>query len=161
MTMPEAKPTERDIEMLKQAIDLAKNCPPGTTFSVGAVITSADGEVLATGYSREGDPHNHAEEAALAKLDTDDPRLPEATMYSSLEPCSTRASRPTTCSQLILNAKIPRVVFAWREPAIFVDCVGAEMLSEAGVEVVEMPELAYLVRETNAYLERDQPGESD
>ncbi|MGQ0718092.1 MAG: dCMP deaminase [Pseudonocardiales bacterium] len=121
-------------------------------FSVGVMIIDADGMVLATGYSRETDPHDHAEEAALAKLTPDDSRLPGATLYSSLEPCSTRASRPRSCTELILATAIPRIVFAWREPHLFADCQGAELLRAAGREVVEAPELAYLVRRTNQHL---------
>ncbi|AXB44103.1 deaminase [Amycolatopsis albispora] len=141
-----------DRELLAKAIALGDKCPPSSTFRVGAVITDADGTVLATGYSGETDPHDHAEEAALAKLDSADPRLAGATMYTSLEPCSTRASRPKTCTTLILESGIPRVVFAWREPAVFVDCVGAETLAAAGRTVIELPELADAVRATNAHL---------
>lgn len=146
------EPTSRDRELLRQAIRLAERCPPGPTFSVGAVIADSDGTVLATGYSRELDPVAHAEETALGKLGDDDPRLPGATIYSSLEPCSTRASRPRTCTRLILDAGIPRVVFAWREPAVFVDGQGAELLGAAGREVIEVPDLAPLARATNAHL---------
>jgi pyrimidine deaminase RibD-like protein len=138
---------------LLQAIELAARCPPSdTAFSVGAVVIGADGSVLATGYSREADPHDHAEETALAKLDPADPRLAGATIYSSLEPCSDRRSHPVSCTQLILKAGIPRIVFAWREPALFVNCVGAELLRSAGREVVEMADLAPLVRRANAHL---------
>jgi 5-amino-6-(5-phosphoribosylamino)uracil reductase len=144
--------TENDRALLIESIQLAENCPPSPTFSVGAIIADADGKVLATGYSGETAPHDHAEEAALAKLDNDDPRLAGATLYTSLEPCSKRSSRPKTCTQLILETAIPRVVFAWREPSIFVDCIGAELLRDAGREVVEVPDLAYLVRKTNSYL---------
>lgn len=144
--------TEADRTLLIESIKLAENCPPSPTFSVGAIVAAADGEILATGYSGETAPHDHAEEAALAKLANDDPRLAGATMYTSLEPCSTRSSRPKTCTRLILETAIPRVVFAWREPSIFVDCIGAELLQAAGREVIEVPELAHLVRETNAYL---------
>ena len=56
-------------------------------FAVGAIVVAADGTALATGYSREISPHNHAEEAALAKLAPGDPRLDGATLFSSLEPC--------------------------------------------------------------------------
>nr|WP_158888363.1 deaminase [Amycolatopsis anabasis] len=142
----------RDLVRLREAIDLAEKCPPSATFRVGAVVTDGEDRVLATGYSGETDPHDHAEEAALAKLRPDDPRLAGATIYSSLEPCSSRASRPVTCTRHILNTAIPRVVFAWREPALFVDCVGAELLRDAGREVIEVPELAHLVRQTNAHL---------
>lgn len=145
--------TDRDRELLRQAIRLARHCPSGHTFAVGAIITDAGGNVIATGYSREDDPVAHAEEAALGKLATDDPRLVGATIYSSLEPCGERASRPRTCAQLILDAGIPRIVFAWREPSIFVEGRGAEILAAAGREVVEVPELADLARAPNAHLD--------
>jgi diaminohydroxyphosphoribosylaminopyrimidine deaminase/5-amino-6-(5-phosphoribosylamino)uracil reductase len=145
--------TDRDREYLLYAIELAKSCPPSrTAFSVGAVIIEAHGAVLATGYSREGDPREHAEEAALGKIASDDRRLDGATLYSSLEPCSTRASRPRSCTELILATPISRVVFAWREPDLFVDCQGAELLRAAGRHVVEVPALAPLVRRTNDHL---------
>ncbi|WAL67294.1 dihydrofolate reductase family protein [Amycolatopsis cynarae] len=141
----------RDHRRLREAIELAERCPPSATFRVGAVITDAEDRVLATGYSGETDPKDHAEEIALAKLGPD-PRLAGATIYSSLEPCSARASRPVTCTRHILDAGIPRVVFAWREPNLFVDAEGAEQLLAAGREVVEIPELAPLVRATNRHL---------
>lgn len=144
----------QDREWLSVAVDLAWRCPPSAgAFSVGAVIVSADDRELATGWSREVDEHVHAEESAIAKLSPDDPRLPGATVYSSLEPCSVRRSRPLTCTSLILAAGIRRVVFAWREPALLVaDCQGAELLAAAGVEVVELPEFADLVRAANSSL---------
>lgn len=78
--------------------------------------------------------------------------LLEATIYTSLEPCSTRASRPVTCTQHILDVGIPRVVYAWREPSIFVDCIGAETLEAAGRTVVHMSEFADLARRPNRHL---------
>lgn len=138
---------------LQQAIDLSRLCPPSATaFCVGAIIVTPDGEVLATGYSRETDPHDHAEEIALTKVAVNDPRLREATIYTSLEPCSKRASRPRTCTELILTAGIPRVVLAWREPSIFVDCEGVELLTAANVAVLELPDLADEVKAINAHL---------
>lgn len=157
-TSPEVPPMHEmdDRYWLEQAIDLSRSCPPSATaFSVGAIIISGDGHTLATGYSRETHPHDHAEEIALTKTPPNDPRLRDATIYTSLEPCSKRASRPRTCTELILAAGIPRVVLAWREPSIFVDCEGAELLSAAGVQVVEMLALADLVKEINAHLLRD------
>lgn len=142
-----------DLRWLEQAIDLSRSCPPSqTAFSVGAIIIGGDGDRLATGYSRETHPHDHAEEIALTKIQPDDPRLRDATIYTSLEPCSKRASRPRTCTELILSVGIPRVVLAWREPSIFVDCEGAELLQAAGVEVIELPSLAHRVKKLNAHL---------
>ncbi|MGK4582799.1 deaminase [Kitasatospora sp. HPMI-4] len=143
-----------DLRWLGRAVELSRLCPPSeTAFSVGAVIVGADGEVLGEGYSRELDAHNHAEEAALARLSAADPRLRTATVYSSLEPCGQRASRPRTCAQLIIAAGIPRVVIAWREPDLFVTaCQGTALLTAAGVAVEELPELAGAARAVNAHL---------
>ncbi|MEV5412523.1 deaminase [Thermopolyspora sp. NPDC052614] len=142
-----------DRRRLALACDLARLCPPSdTAFSVGAVVVSADGEEMARGHSRERDPHEHAEEAALAKIDPADPRLTSATVYSSLEPCGRRKSRPLTCAELIIAAGIRRVVFAWREPAVFVEGTGAGRLAAAGVTLVEIPDLADRAREPNAHL---------
>ncbi|MER5477512.1 dihydrofolate reductase family protein [Streptomyces sp. NPDC002734] len=125
------------------ACDLAEECPPSrTAFSVGAVVVAEDGTELARGHSREGgDPVVHAEEAALAKIDPADPRLPGATVYSSLEPCARRASRPAPCARLILDAGVRRVVTAWREPDTFVAAAdGSGVLAAGGVRVVLLPE---------------------
>ncbi|MFI6428410.1 deaminase [Promicromonospora sp. NPDC050880] len=144
-----------DRRHLEGAIALASNCTPKpTSFCVGATIVDADGVVLATGYSGQNDPHEHAEEAALNALnDGDRARLTTATLYTSLEPCSKRASRPVTCTEHILRARIPRVVFALSEPDLFVDCVGAETLRAAGVEVVQLDELANAAWDANRHLD--------
>ncbi len=142
-----------DRELLARAVELAGRCPPSdTAFSVGALVVDAGGEVLARGWSRRRDPHDHAEESALADLGAGWRAAPGTTVYSSLEPCSARASRPLTCTELILAAGVDRVVFAWREPSVFVDGEGAELLRARGVEVVELPELAAAARTPNAHL---------
>ncbi|GAA2639600.1 hypothetical protein GCM10010425_49780 [Streptomyces spororaveus] len=149
-----SSPNAADCRWLALACELAVLCPPSTTaFSVGAVIVASDGTELARGHSRESDPHDHAEEAALAKLPTEDPRLATATLYSSLEPCAKRASRARACSQLIHDAHIPRVVTAWREPDTFVPGAdGTELLESAGVAVVELPEYADAAQRPNRHL---------
>ncbi|GAA4802034.1 dihydrofolate reductase family protein [Streptomyces ziwulingensis] len=144
-----------DRHWLALACELAALCPPSrTAFSVGAVVVGADGTELARGYSREGgDLVAHAEEAALAKIDATDPRLPAATVYSSLEPCAHRASRPAPCARLILDAGIRRVVTAWREPDTFVVAAdGSGLLAAAGAAVVVLPEYEERARRPNLHL---------
>jgi pyrimidine deaminase RibD-like protein len=143
-----------DRELLARAVELAGRCPPSeTAFSVGALVVDAAGTVLAESWSRRRDPHDHAEEGALRRVaDADASRLATATLYSSLEPCSRRLSRPVSCTALILAAGVRRVVFALREPAVFVDGRGAEELSAAGVAVVERPDLADGVRAVNRHV---------
>lgn len=149
------EPVAADRHWLRTACDLAALCPPsGTAFSVGAVVVAGDGTELARGHSREdGDPVVHAEEAALAKIDPADPRLAGATVYSSLEPCSRRASRPAPCAELILRAGVRRVVTAWREPDTFVAAAdGTGVLLSAGVDVVLLPEHEGRAKAPNAHL---------
>lgn len=143
--------TDHDRRWLGDAITLSRNSPIATfAYAVGAIVVDHDGVSLAGGYSRETDGHVHAEEAALAKLRGTD--LSRATLYTSMEPCSVRRSRPTTCTQLILASGLRRVVFALREPPLLADCHGVELLRAAGIEVVELPDFADKVRAVNAHL---------
>lgn len=142
-----------DHRWMSRAIELAHRCPASTSaFSVGAVVVDRTGTELASGWSRDSDPRVHAEESALLRVGSP-AALHTATMYSTLEPCSKRASRPhATCTDLIIAAGIPRVVIAWREPDLFVTCEGVALLTAAGIEVVELPEFAAAARAANIHL---------
>jgi diaminohydroxyphosphoribosylaminopyrimidine deaminase / 5-amino-6-(5-phosphoribosylamino)uracil reductase len=149
-----------DAGWLGEAIALSSRCPRSpSAFSVGAILVGADGGVIATGFSRELDPRDHAEEVVLAKAASigsspasGDLRLAGATLYSSLEPCAARASRPRPCAELVIAAGLRRVVIAWLEPPVFVEGGGAARLRAAGVTVIEIPELAAAARAVNAHL---------
>jgi diaminohydroxyphosphoribosylaminopyrimidine deaminase / 5-amino-6-(5-phosphoribosylamino)uracil reductase len=153
---------DADLHWLRAAIELSRRCrPSATAFSVGAVLVTADGSVLTEGYSRELDPADHAEEVALAKIGLPQPaalpglsdtELAGATLYSSLEPCAARKSRPTPCADLIIASRIGRVVVAWREPPLFVPGGGAVRLRKAGLRVEVVPELAGAAKAVNAHL---------
>jgi pyrimidine deaminase RibD-like protein len=162
---------EADRRWLLEAISLSRRCPPSqTAYSVGAVLVAADGSVLSTGYSRETGPGDHAEEVALAKISLPSAsdaggaaagaaagagaggELAAATLYSSLEPCAVRASRPVPCADLIIASGVGRVVIAWIEPPLLAPGGGASRLRAAGVAVLEVPELAAAARAVNAHL---------
>ncbi len=98
---------------------------------VGAVIVK-NGLVLGKGWHRAaGQPH--AEREALADADGKDVR--DATLYVTLEPCSTHGRTPP-CTSGIIEAGISRVVYACvdRNP----DHAGRadDLLKAAGIEVV-------------------------
>jgi pyrimidine deaminase RibD-like protein len=154
---------EADRHWLQAAIELSRRCQPSpTAYSVGALLAGADDSVISTGYSRETDPADHAEEIVLARIGLpvgaagSPPRaavlMPGATLYSSLEPCAVRASRPMPCADLIIASGIGRVVIAWREPPILAPGGGATRLRAAGIKVIVVPELAAEAREVNAHL---------
>jgi len=146
-------PGDRDADRhwLTAAIELSKQSPPSpAAFSVGALLVTAAGEVMATGYSREVDPADHAEEIALRRAAGAE--FAGATLYSSLEPCLRRASRPDSCAALISAAGVRRVVIAWREPPLFAPGGGAAWLAAHGIRVVVLPELATAAKAVNRHL---------
>ncbi|AZM51646.1 hypothetical protein DMA15_02790 [Streptomyces sp. WAC 01529] len=148
---PGDQPTVADRAWLAIACRLATHCPPSdSAFSVGAVIVADDGTELARAHSREKDTDTHAEESVLAKVDAGDPRLPDATLYSSLEPFAEPASRPRprTRARLVGESGVRRVVTACREPGT----QSTESLEAAGVTVLELPEYADAAKSPNAHL---------
>ena len=141
-----------DRHWMHAAITVSRHAPRvDARYAVGAIVVGPGGAILATGYTGETDPREHAEEAALAKIapGTD---LSRATIYTTMEPCTARRSRPASCTRLVLAAGIGRVVLALREPPVFADCDGVGALRLAGVDVTELPDLAQHVREVNAHV---------
>jgi pyrimidine deaminase RibD-like protein len=141
-----------DANGLDTAIELSKRCPPtNSAFCVGAILVSESGQVIAQGYSRQSDPNDHAEEAVLAEAGAvaSGADLRDATLYTSLEPCLRRVSRPVSCAELILRSGVRRVVYAWREPPTFQPGGGAAWLEDRGVVVIEIPGLASAAQAVN------------
>jgi pyrimidine deaminase RibD-like protein len=148
---------DSDHDWLIQAIKLSERCVPSQgAFSVGAIIVDRNGRFIASAYSREVDAGDHAEETAIAKALRQGHDLHRSTIYSSLEPCSTRLSGKRSCTQRIVDAGIGRVVFAYREPDTFVKCEGCGVLVAHGVQVVQLQEYASLVEEVNRHLLKGQ-----
>ena len=145
-----------DLNWLAAAIGLSERCPPAdSAFCVGAILVGISGQIVAQGYSRQADPRDHAEEVALRQAATLGAELGGATLYTSLEPCLRRASRPIPCAELILRSGVRRVVYAWREPPIFQPGGGAAWLQSRGVTVIELAELAAVARAVNSNLMPD------
>lgn len=95
------------------ALDQARNAWLLGEVPVGAVIVRY-GQVIATGYNRpigEHDPTAHAEIVALRQAASllGNYRLPDCTLYVTLEPCA-------MCAMALLHARVERVVFGARDP---------------------------------------------
>ena len=77
----------------------------------------------------------HAEVNAVNSVnDTDNHLLPESTLYVSLEPCCHFGLTPP-CTDMILRARIPKVVISVQDPSPQVGGNGIKKLREARVEV--------------------------
>lgn len=102
----------------------------GENPSVGCVIVR-DGEVVAEGRTAEGG-RPHAEEAALAQAGEN---ARGATVFVTLEPCARRSSGGVSCSDLLIQAGVSRVVIAAQDPHPFAAGAGVARLQEAGASV--------------------------
>jgi len=141
-----------DLIHTKEAIELSKKCPKSNiAYSVGAILVTGDGQVF-SGYSRETDLKNHAEEEVFLKALKSGLGIKDATLYSSMEPCSKRKSKEKSCSELIIKYGIAKLVFAASEPNNFVVCEGEKILKEAGVEVIKHKEFEKQALEVNKHI---------
>jgi diaminohydroxyphosphoribosylaminopyrimidine deaminase/5-amino-6-(5-phosphoribosylamino)uracil reductase len=99
---------------------------------VGAVVVSADGVVVGTGYHEAaGQPH-----AEARALDAASARARGATLFCTLEPCC-HTGRTGPCTARIVEAGICRVVSAIQDPNPRVAGGGFRYLRERGVDVVD------------------------
>jgi len=119
---------------MRRALALARQ-GWGTTHPnpmVGAVIVEQGGVVAEGFHAKDGEPH--AEIMALHNLE----RLPRpgATLYVTLEPCSTQG-RTGACTSAIIAAGLQHVVVGATDPNPVHAGHGFEMLRAAGVEVTE------------------------
>jgi diaminohydroxyphosphoribosylaminopyrimidine deaminase/5-amino-6-(5-phosphoribosylamino)uracil reductase len=114
---------------MARAIDCAR-LGLGQTYPnpiVGAVITSATGEVLSQGFHQGAD---HAEVIAINAAK----ELPAGSIiYITLEPCNHHGKTPP-CVDAIIKSGIKKVVYAVSDPNPAA-AGGAERLREAGIEV--------------------------
>ena len=102
-----------DIAFMREAMRLAQQAGDAGEVPVGALIVR-NGQVIGRGYNqpvKTHDPSAHAEICALraAGLVASNYRLPDATLYVTIEPC-------TMCYGAIIHARIKRLVFGAAEP---------------------------------------------
>ena len=95
------------------AYSLAQQAASEGEVPVGAVVVVA-GEVVGRGYNRPivaHDPSAHAEIVALrdAAATLNNYRIPDATLYVTMEPC-------TMCAGAMVHARIQRLVYGCPEP---------------------------------------------
>jgi tRNA(adenine34) deaminase len=102
-----------DSTFMEMALEEARNCAAAGEVPIGAVLVHRE-EVLARGGNRtirDCDPTAHAEIVVLreAARKMGNYRLAETTLYVTLEPCA-------MCAGAIVQARVPRVVYAADDP---------------------------------------------
>jgi tRNA(adenine34) deaminase len=105
--------TASDEDVMRRALEAARECSFSEDVPVGAVVVRRGVFVSAVGNARErlGDPTAHAEILALreAAVRTGSWRLEGCSLYVTLEPCA-------MCSSASVLARVDRVVFGASDP---------------------------------------------
>ena len=116
------------VEEARRGIGLTSPNPP-----VGAVIVK-EGELIGAGYHRKaGGPH--AEIEALKQAQERFPeRLRGATIYVTLEPCSTHGRTPP-CTSALMDAGLARVVYGAGDPNPLHQRRADSLLQQQGIQV--------------------------
>ena len=119
---------EQDRRWMARALELAEQGARLGEVPVGALVV-LEGEVIGEGWNQpisSHDPSAHAELVALrqAALRLQNYRLPGATLYVTLEPC-------TMCSGALIHSRISRLVYGATEPKAGVVESRAQLLSSA------------------------------
>lgn len=104
---------ENDVQWMQLAIEQAKRAYEREEVPVGAIVVR-DGEIVGRGFNQPigtHDPTAHAEIVALRDAARRDAnyRLPGATLYVTVEPC-------TMCFGAMIHARISRLVYGAAEP---------------------------------------------
>jgi len=148
-----------DLRFLRRALELAR-LGSGLTLPnprVGAVVVRG-GKIIGEGYHRRAGTA-HAEVNAVADAKRRGHPVAGATLYVTLEPCSTHGRTPP-CTDLIRREKIARVVFAATDPNPAHAGAAKRLLRAAGVEVTSgllAAEAAALNRDFNWWIVHRRP----
>jgi pyrimidine deaminase RibD-like protein len=162
-TPPSTAPSEGpDRKFMRLAIEEARKSVPEDGRAhpkVGVVIVKVvivkDGKVLASAHRGEI-PQCHAEYIVLEKKLADVP-LSGATVYTTLEPCTSRNDPKVPCADRLAERKVGRVLIGMLDPNPDIRGRGDQVLSDAGIETQLFPrELRAQVEDMNREFIRSQ-----
>ncbi len=106
--------------------------PDGRIHPKVGVVIVKDGRVLAKAHRGEF-PEGHAEFIALEKK-LADASVVGATVYATLEPCTTRNHPKVPCSMRLAERKVARVFIGMLDPNPDIRGMGQMLLSKADIE---------------------------
>ncbi|MFT5889456.1 MAG: tRNA(adenine34) deaminase [Zhongshania sp.] len=116
-----------DEHWMRQALILAQQADQANEIPVGAVIVSHNA-VIGEGFNQpiySSDPTAHAEIIALrnAAQNINNYRLPNSTLYVTVEPCA-------MCAGAIIHGRIERLVFGTTEPKAGAVCSHLQLFDQ-------------------------------
>jgi diaminohydroxyphosphoribosylaminopyrimidine deaminase/5-amino-6-(5-phosphoribosylamino)uracil reductase len=145
-----------DLDFMQKAIDLAYTAKGKThpNPAVGALIVKSNKVIAAGCHKKAG--RRHAEIDALKKAG---PKAKGASLYVSLEPCSSYGKTPP-CTEAIIKAGIKKVFIAQTDTNPLNAKKGIKALRQAGIEVTcgLLEQEAYQLNEDyNFYIKSKYP----
>ncbi|WP_342038866.1 bifunctional diaminohydroxyphosphoribosylaminopyrimidine deaminase/5-amino-6-(5-phosphoribosylamino)uracil reductase RibD [Brevibacterium ammoniilyticum] len=127
----EESATSEETAAMAAALAAARDGHRGANPLVGATVLAPDGRTVTGRHLGAGTPHAEVDAIAAARRNGFD--LTASTLFVTLEPCA-HTGRTGPCTQAILDAGIPDVVFALPDTTALAGG-GGQILAEAGVRV--------------------------
>jgi pyrimidine deaminase RibD-like protein len=159
---------EQEREFIELAITEAKESHPEDNRvhpRVGVVVVK-DGKVVARAHRNDGRT-GHAEYIALEHKLPPNETLAGATVYTTLEPCTTRNHPKIPCAERLIERKVGRVVIGMLDPNPQIRGAGQRRLRDANIRTDLFPaefmeQVEDLNREfTRSHVETEQAARVD